>query len=277
MADPLTHRALPEELPEWGVLVLESHHAPAFTMEWRTHPFVKIVYVLKGRGEFWIDDRNDAFSGGDVIAVPPQHRNRIVDEPGAAASLYVCCLSVRHLLFDPRLVARLRPGSLPHDGHFANRVAALMRRMAYAQSKATANRPIAMLIDALRMIQIVAERTSRKPGPSGIRDTPERQAMADYIRRLHSDFFEASTLEAAAAELGMPRRTFTRLFSEQTGQSWLQYVRGLAIEHARRRLRTTDLPIISVAFECGFNDLSTFYRQFKARSGVSPATYRNRS
>ena len=74
----------------------------------------------------------------------------------------------------------------------------------------------------------------------------------------------------------MPRRTFTKLFAEETGTTWLRRVRELAIGHAKTRLRSSDLPIASVAFECGFNDLSTFYRQFKSQVGVSPAAYREK-
>ncbi len=276
MNTPLTRRALREELPPWGVLLLESHHDPSFTMEWRTHPFVKIVYVLKGRGRFLFEEKSDDFSAGDVIVVPPQRRNRIVDDPGAASSLYICCVSRSRLDFDERLLRRLRPGPLPHDGHFSNRVAALMRRMVHAQSQRTATRPTAMVADALRMIQLVDERTGHKSTRVAARGTPERQAVAEYVDRLQSDFFEATTVDAAATSLGLPRRTFTRLFSEQTGESWLRQVRRLAIEHAKERLRTTDLPIVSVAFECGFNDLSTFYRQFKSLCGISPGEYRKR-
>lgn len=278
MGERLTRRALREDLPAWGVLLLESHHAPAFTMEWRTHPFVKVVYVLRGRGEFLIDRRNVRFSQGDVIVVPPGSRNRIVDDPAAASALYVCCVATSLLEFDRRLVGRFRAGAVHPDGHFSNRVASLMRRMAYAQSRESANRPIAMVTDALRMIRLVTERGKKRSGEAaGSGDTPERQAVAAYVARLRRDFFDATTVDAAAASLGIPRRTFTRLFREQTGESWLRFVRRHAIGHARHRLKTTDLPIISVAFECGFNDLTTFYRQFKSRCGVSPAEYRRSS
>ena len=219
MGERLTRRALREDLPAWGVLLLESHHAPAFTMEWRTHPFVKIVYVLRGRGEFLIERRNVSFSSGDVIVVPPGSRNRIVDDPAAASALYVCCVATSLLDFDRRLVGRLRAGGVPPDGHFSNRVASLMRRIAYAQSRESVNRPIAMVTDALRMIRLVTERGKRRSATAGgSPETPERQVVAAYVGRLQHDFFDATTVDAAAASLGIPRRTFTRLFREKPGR-----------------------------------------------------------
>src|SRR5690606_1932320 len=157
--------------------LLESHHAPAFTMEWRTHPFVKIVYVLKGRGQFLFDHETARFSAGDVIVVPPQRRNRVVDDPAAASSLYVCCIAVSLLSFDRRLPQRLRPGPLPVDGHFANRVAALMRRMVHAQSHESDTRPVAMVADALRMIQVISERSWQRRSPQQTPQAPEQQAV----------------------------------------------------------------------------------------------------
>ena len=76
---PLTDRALDEILPECGVLVLESHHSPEFAMDWREHVFLKLVYVLRGRGVLEFKDRIVHFEGGDLIVVPPQTPNRITD------------------------------------------------------------------------------------------------------------------------------------------------------------------------------------------------------
>jgi AraC family L-rhamnose operon regulatory protein RhaS len=98
--------------------------------------------------------------------------------------------------------------------------------------------------------------------------------MEDYVARLAMEFYEASTIDAAATSIGMSRRTFTKLFQEVTGSTWLAHVRKLAINHARHQLAQTNLSIASVAFECGFNDLSTFYRQFKSQVGVAPKSYR---
>ncbi|MEM6474364.1 MAG: AraC family transcriptional regulator, partial [Planctomycetota bacterium] len=82
------------------------------------------------------------------------------------------------------------------------------------------------------------------------------------------------TIDDAAGSIGLSRRAFTSLFQKLTGTTWLVYVRRLAINHAKHQLAQTELSIASVAFEAGFNDLSTFYRQFKSQVGMSPKQYR---
>lgn len=273
MKREFTDLALPERLPRWGVLVLESHHSPEFTMEWRTHPFVKLVYVLSGKGTFHLGQQTESFATGDVIVVAPGTRNRIEDDPSSASSLYVCCIATSLLQFESEAIAWLATRVLRGDGHFANRVASLLRRMVHAQEVETPSRSIALVADAMKLVHAVCQRTekSRRSG----KDSPDERAIVQrYIETLPSQFFDESTIDAAASQLGIRRRTFTKLFTEATGETWLNHLRRLAIEHARRRLRQTDLPITSVAFECGFNDLSTFYRQFKHHCGTSPGKYR---
>lgn len=242
-------------------------------MEWRTHEFVKIVYVWKGRGEFHIGNVIHPFTASDVIVIPPGTPNRIVDDATAASSLYVCCIATRLLEFDPRLIQTLTSRLHHHHHGFSNRVASLLRRMVHSQQKPPAT-SITMVANAMRLMQVVLE-LHAKTRPIEQQEGDERAVIQQYIATLPNRFFEASTIDSVSHQLGIPRRTFTQLFHELTGETWLSHIRRLAIEHAQQRLCQSDLPITSVAFECGFHDLSTFYRQFKKQAGMSPGEYRS--
>jgi AraC family L-rhamnose operon regulatory protein RhaS len=214
----LTDRALREQLPGWGVLVLESHHSPEFAMEWRTHPFIKVVYVLSGCGTFFLGQKEQRFAQGDVIIVPPGTRNRIVDDPSSAASLYVCCVARSLLRFDPSLGRRLPCRVLRREGHFAHRVASVFRRMVHTQQSSTKTRPVAMVADAMKLIQMISER-SREPHKSDKGSTDDRRCVQQYVDSLPGQFFEETSIDAAAEQLEMPRRTFTKLFAEIAGET----------------------------------------------------------
>ncbi len=147
--------------------------------------------------------------------------------------------------------------------------------MVHAQDLESPSRPVAMVADAIKLIQAVDQR-NLKPLRSEKEATDERVIIKRYIDSLPTRFFEETSIDSAADQLGISRRTFTKLFTELTGETWLHYVRSLAIEHAQRKLSQSDLPITSIAFECGFNDLSTFYRQFKRQCGIAPGEFRAR-
>ena len=247
-------------------------------MRWRTHRFLKIVYVLAGSGSFFLGDNRISFSGGDVIIVPAGIKNRIEDDPSAASSLYVSCIAKPVLSFDSAIVSRFSASSICGDQHFSNRIASTMRRMLFAQQQAANATSIQMVTGALQLVQMLIEHPGKKQQAK--RSQPlgatisDRELVKRYVDELPKRFFEQTTIEDAAKGVGLPRRTFTALFAEVAGESWLSRVRGLAIGHAKILLAESSKPVVSIAFECGFNDLSTFYRQFKSHCSVSPAKFR---
>ncbi|USD61768.1 helix-turn-helix transcriptional regulator [Vibrio sp. SCSIO 43140] len=69
---------------------------------------------------------------------------------------------------------------------------------------------------------------------------------------------------------------FSRIFHQQVGQSFRNYLINKRIEYAKQMLKTdSEQRVSSIAFSSGFNDLSYFSRVFKKRTGMSPSTYRN--
>ncbi|TWT40761.1 AraC family transcriptional regulator [Botrimarina hoheduenensis] len=273
-----TRVALPERLPPWGVAILESHHADDFSMEWRTHPFLKLVYVLAGEGVLCLGDLEQSFAPRDLLVIPAGVRNRIVDTPGRPSSLYVLCIARRLIRFEPRCEASLGLGRRPRSALLANRAETRLRRLRFHHTHGADEASVPMVAEALGLLHLVAvasrdARSQNTNGPGGQKSTSASD-MARYIAYLDEHFFEAEGVDAAAKQLGISRRAFTQRFRQHTGESWLRYTRLKAIDYAARLLRETEVPVTAIAFECGFGDLSTFYRQFKARLGMPPAAYR---
>ncbi|CAH2401588.1 hypothetical protein MES4922_30174 [Mesorhizobium ventifaucium] len=55
-----------------------------------------------------------------------------------------------------------------------------------------------------------------------------------------------------------------------------QFLLKTRLHRAAVRLRMSDEPISTIAFEAGFNDLSTFNRRFRRVMGEAPGAYRLR-
>jgi AraC-like DNA-binding protein len=66
-------------------------------------------------------------------------------------------------------------------------------------------------------------------------------------------------------------RRMRRVFGLTTGQ-WVLQTR---INHASKRLIDTDLSIAAIALEAGYSDQSSFTRQFRRSTGLSPSDFRN--
>ena len=75
---------------------------------------------------------------------------------------------------------------------------------------------------------------------------------------------------------GASQAHFARSFKEAFGVPPHRYLLTRRIERATALLRDTDLPVIEIAFEAGWNSLGTFGRTFRDVTGESPGEFRAR-
>ena len=104
-------------------------------------------------------------------------------------------------------------------------------------------------------------------------DYKARQLKA-IVGYLGEHFTEPLPLPAVAARFGLSPQYFSSFFRENFGRTFTQHVNSLRIEQAARLLRETDLPVMEIAFNVGFDNFSYFIKRFREVYGVSPTHYR---
>ena len=79
-----------------------------------------------------------------------------------------------------------------------------------------------------------------------------------------------------AKQFGISRSTFCSVFPQFTGMPLQKYVAQKRIKEAQILIRSCPEKSISqIALEVGYQDDSTFYRNFLRITGVSPLKYKN--
>src|SRR5437763_12978032 len=95
----------------------------------------------------------------------------------------------------------------------------------------------------------------------------------DRIDAASSEDWPVSRLASIS---GVSEAHFGRSFRRAFGVPPHRYLLTRRIERAKAVLRDTDLPIIDVAFQTGWNSLGTFGRIFRDVTGGSPTELRER-
>ncbi len=75
---------------------------------------------------------------------------------------------------------------------------------------------------------------------------------------------------------GVSEAHFARQFKQAFGVPPHRYLLTRRVERATALLRETDLPIVEVAFQVGWESLGTFGRTFRDVTGESPSAFRAR-
>lgn len=275
MFDPRARQPIDVRFPSCGVFVLESHHARGFRMEPVRHSFLKLIHPFSGAG--WLERAGSRvpLRPGDVVLVPAGARHHIEDDGARPLALYALCLAPR--VFSP-LPAPL--GTFRHfpDPVWSGEIRGLIRHLLHEQTLQRDGADLMITGLAWQALGHVARAAAgRTPATAAAEDQPARARVAAYAAELARTFYHRQTIGDAAAALGLSRRHFTQLFRDVTGESWLTSLQRHRLDHARRLLSETDRSVTSVGYECGFEDLTTFYRTFKAVEGTSPLAWRNAS
>jgi AraC-like DNA-binding protein len=105
---------------------------------------------------------------------------------------------------------------------------------------------------------------------------PKMEICKTVCRFVEENYRNKLTSHDFSKEIPLSFRQLSRIFKADMGLNVFEYVRVFRVLRASIDLNTTDDKIISVAYNCGYESLSSFFTDFKMVFGVSPAEFRKR-
>ena len=85
---------------------------------------------------------------------------------------------------------------------------------------------------------------------------------------------EDMSLNMVAAAVNMSPNHFSSIFSQETGQTFIEYLTQVRMEKARQLLRTTSMKTSEIAYEVGYKDAHYFSYVFKKTQNMTPRDYK---
>jgi AraC-like DNA-binding protein len=103
----------------------------------------------------------------------------------------------------------------------------------------------------------------------------DERRVTRAARRIEVEADSQLTIATLAREAAMSPYHFLRTFRQVIGVTPHQYVLRTRLARAALRLRAGDEAVAAIAYDAGFNDLSTYNRRFRRIMGMTPSDYRN--
>ena len=273
--------ALDKDFPfQIGIVTLTEANSHPDTFHW--HSYFEITCVLKGEGHYYVNGQEYVMSDGDIIIfnnVEP-HGWKL---DGGEMSLLVMVFAPEFIadklsMFDSGyLIPFVERGS-----NFKNRIGADeplggairegIREIYEEWTQKKDGYHLMIKADVLRLLTMLLRSCQDESKPEEMLREKKNamKRLEGALRYIDEKYTQKVTLDEVASAAYMSSNYFSSYFRKVMNVSFSDYISRLRVLRAREQLRNTDKSVMEVASECGFNNLSNFYRLYKKHTGNVP-------
>ncbi|MDR3713112.1 MAG: AraC family transcriptional regulator [Puia sp.] len=275
------------EIPSSKVFVVRYLRDRHFDPYWHAHREYQLFVVLEGTGTRFIGDQIKSFRPGELVFTGPHlphlwrsdeiyfARNSGLNAEGIVIYFDENFLGKdlhgkEEMVLLKKLLHRSARG-LEFHGRCRAQVIEGMKEL-------TDLRGMAGVIQLLRILDTLAvsreyEYISRGGFNQAYNqdETDRLNLVYDYVLK---NFRRKIALTELADLLHMTQTSFSRYFTMQYSKPFTQFVSEIRIREACRLLAETDDPVSHIGYQCGFNTLSNFNKQFRDLMLKKPSQYK---
>ncbi len=236
------------------------------------HNYHELYYLVSGNVTFWVDDKIYHLIPGDILFAPKEvlhqtnydratniERILIVFDDDTVGNEYIPYLqelsAQKHI--------RLLPESVSDFGKILNKIEmeSSAHKKLYTEFRKLYLREALLLIHRFKIENI--DNTL----------SPMLLLIQDAISYINENFKQDITVNSIAKHYSLSSGYLSRQFKKYTGLPPSEYISIVRIQNAQKLLSTTKKSIMTVAYECGYEDCAYFTRVFKKITGTSPKKY----
>lgn len=272
------------EMPEDSSFAWKNIADTHFTAPFHHHPEIELTLITEGHGQRFIGDTVEAFHAGDVALIGPHLPHAWFSEASCEKSTAIVVqfhaetfgggvLKAQELESVRALLAEAAGGVIIKP----MMVASMQPRLAELEVLSPVRR-LALLLEVLEQVALSKQyRCLNAKAPEQTVSLVDRQRLGEVLRFLHENHRQSLSLQDVAKVAGLGPESFSRFFRRVTGHTFIETLIQIRLASAQVLLAESAETIASVAFACGFEDLSNFNRQFRRAYGITPSEARRRA
>lgn len=225
------------------------------------HSHCELIYVIKGEISVTIDGISKALAPGEISITFPYVTHSYEDAVDAEAII---------ILFDTDVLTAFKESLEKHKPKlpFTNKLKSIMPVLEKVIFYNNSNNEIAAsyltaaigeLITTLELYEI---------------DNSALDISQKILVYCSEHYNENISIKSVSKDLYLSPSYVSKIFTNKLNYHFREYINALRIQEAKKLLATTDMKIVSIMLECGFENQSSFNRIFNDIVGVSPSEYR---
>jgi AraC-like DNA-binding protein len=279
---------------EWGVsggdFPFEIVHIgePANNMAtFHWHEYMELSYIQENEGRYEIEDRAYEVVKGDVVIINNIERHRVTYK--AERPLYE---TVIH--FDPKLIW-FRDDPTMEYGYlklfrrgrvaFNNRpelpeptreeVGRLFAEITREYQEGKRFHELLIKAKLLTVIALLLRECKAEAVDDGAFQSRQNQIdrLKKILEYIEGNFAQGIGLESTAARFHFNGSYFSDYFRKNVGITFSEYLARVRVGEAVKLLTEKGASSTEAAYECGFNNIASFYAAFKRVTGMNPGDY----
>ncbi len=251
-----------------------------FDAPFHFHPAYELTLILRGEGLRYVGTQVNHFFEGDLVFLganlPHCWINREADEVGAVVIQFEEDFLGKEFMDIPEMrevreFLKKASSGMAITGKTKQTIAEKMKGMVHLSPV----QKITSLLDILGELALTED-------VSGIDysffhhhyNLVETARFQKVFSFMIEHFKENISLEQIAQVAGLTPTSFCRYFKELTQQTFMEVLIDYRVQYACQLLEKSDYPIVQVAYESGFGDVSYFNKVFRRYKSCPPLTYR---
>ncbi len=249
-----------------------------------THEYYQIYFITRGSLVHYVGADSSRLGHGDMFIIPPGTVHRIT--PGPDTVFYSLSFMPAFLLPGERTyrVANSFLKSLESDPDVRPGITVPPSEIMYVESIMAhildefSRRPLGSEENLRSYTAVLVTMLARNYFEAGAENFPnvfdsDRSYVMHCIEYINSSYSDKITLEDMYRRSAMSRSAFCSLFRRLTGSGFNAYLNGCRIRKACDYM-LRGYNATAVYGLCGYNDFSTFHRNFKKITGMTPAQFK---
>jgi len=249
------------------------------------HPEVEILLVVNGTGVRYVGNSIEPFAPGDLVMIGPNVPHEWCSDKnvgtGQSEAIYIL-FNTEILgsdfwnLPESKIILKIIQQSqrgIKLTGKTREEGALLMKTIdtSYGFSRIILLMTILELIAFGNEYQYLASPVIQ----SNINDRDSIRLNKVY-KYVIDNIHEKISLDKAAFIANLSTPAFCRYFKKRANKTFMKFLNEIRIGQACRLLVNENNSVSEICFNCGFNNISYFIRQFKKITGYTPLGYRNK-